>query len=91
MNTIDRIISFEPKYYPGKNPFLSVKVVAIVEDFVVVHHQTMEDPEELGPAECVAVFTVEEYNDDFVINEQSIRDLINEYSPEWKLSDYGEF
>lgn len=88
MYNIDRIISFEPTYYPGKSPFLSVRVVAIIDDFVVLYPQTMLDPEERGPAECVAEFTLEEYEDDFVINEKSILDLIDNYSPEWKLNAY---
>ena len=91
MYSIDRIISFEPTYYPGKSPFLSVRVVAIIEDFVVVYPQTELDPEERGPAECVAEFTLDEYEDDLVINEKSIRDLLDNYSPEWKLKEYGDF
>jgi len=90
MNNIDKIISVETEYRPGEIPTLRVNVTAIVEDFVVVYQQTLNDPEELGPAECFMEFTVDDYEEDLVMNEPNIRELIEHFGTEWKLTSYDD-
>ncbi len=90
MNNIDKIVSVETEYRPGDIPTLWVGVTAIVEDFVVVHQQTLNDPEELGPAECFMEFTVGDYEEDLVMNEPNIRELIEQFGTEWKLTSYDD-
>ncbi len=61
-----------------------VFVRAVIEDMVLLYHQTNVDPPEYGPALCEASF---ELNDDVVLseNEDELIEYLNSLSLDWKV------
>lgn len=89
MNSINYITSVQTEYFPGEHPALWVRVFANVENMVLERRQTMEEPEEWGPADCYMEFTIYDYENDVTMNEKSIMELIEHYGDGWKICEDG--
>jgi len=67
-------------------------VEAVIEDAVVVQQQTLEDPEEYGPALCRGAFYVCE-EDVSPATDEGLRRMLAERIDNWEVvdsSDWGE-
>ena len=88
MNEILSVEYFNIRYYPDTNTVI-VKAVAVVGNMKLIRKQTLEDPEEWGPAKCETVF---ELNDEdkalgIIFIQESMSDLLDDYDCEWKLCE----
>lgn len=66
-----------------------VFVRAIVEDMVLIRHQTMEEPAEYGPALCEATFEI--IADDIPEDEDDLMDYLEKIDLDWKVIENSNY
>jgi hypothetical protein len=84
MTDILEIIRVKIDYQP-KTSSLWMRVQALVDNMVLVHHQTLYDPAEYEPAVCVTELTLDDYEPDLVLNDENVAEILNESGCTWTL------
>jgi hypothetical protein len=84
MSDILEIIRVEIDYQP-KTSTLWMRVQALVDNMVLVHHQTLYDPEEYEPAVCVTELTLDDSHPDVTLNDDEITVILEESGCTWTL------
>lgn len=72
----------------------SIYVSAMIEDAVMTHTQTMEDPAEYGPALCEASFTIDDEELREVVlpdNDDELIQFLNDLDLNWELVDNSDY
>jgi len=65
-----------------------VTVTAIIEDAVLVYHQTLLDPPEYGPALCITSFPLEQI--DFNLNDKdALKDFLSD--ADWEVLRHKDY
>ncbi len=82
MNEILSVDRFYIEYVPG-NKTVSVTVIATVDNMILLHHQTQNEPEEWGPTLCESTMTFEDWEDDVLLSEKDLIKLFEGCT--WKI------
>ena len=83
-NTVIEVVDYDynPQTHTGR-------VSAIIEDFVVVHPQTYDDPCEMGPALCEADFELFE-EQEFPTDASELAAFFQELNVNWRVIDTSD-
>lgn len=84
MNEILSVENFYIDYSPGSS-IVTITARAVIDNMILLHHQTQEEPEEWGPALCETTMTFDDWEEYVRISEEDLTILLEQSDCVWKL------